>query len=78
MSCSPWGHKESDMTEGLTVGQGRLEAGGGHYGPPPWEEFIPIRKCCGLNCVPSNSQAEVLISSIFDCDCTFKEVMKLK
>jgi len=48
------------MIFGSFLGQGRLEAGGGHYGPPPWEEFIPIRKCCGLNRVPSNSQAEVL------------------
>ena len=42
------------------MSQGRRETGGGHYGPPPWGQFVPIRKRCGLNCVPSNSHAEVL------------------
>ena len=42
------------------MSQGRLDEGGGHYGPLPWGEFVPTRKCYGLNRVPSNSYAGVL------------------
>ena len=52
--CSPWGHKESDMTEWLNTNN-NMGVGGGLHFLPQWETLVPWPKALSTSSSPYGS-----------------------